>query len=253
MAAGRIPDDIPDSAEYAETLRQLAQYFASIQRFTIALSNGDLSQSLQDVTGPVAGGLKSLQTGLRHLTWQTKQIAAGDFSLSVDFMGDFSAAFNTMVADLGSAHGQLQQTNMELTHEIEARKRAEKDLALTNVILSTQQETAIDGILMVDESNTIISYNRRFVDMWDIPRALVDAGDDEPVLQFLARLVADEEGFLAKVTYLYEHKEAKSREEILLKDGRVFDRYSAPMLGADGKYLGRIWYMRDITEQKQME
>src|SRR5665647_897100 len=100
MAAGRIPDAIPDTAEDADTLRRLAQYFATIHRFTLALSTGDLNQSLQGVTGPVAGGLKSLQSGLLHLTWQAKQITTGDFSQRVDFMGDFSTAFNTMVADL---------------------------------------------------------------------------------------------------------------------------------------------------------
>lgn len=129
MAAGRIPDDIPDTAEYADTLRRLAQYFAAIQGFTIALSNGDLNQSLQGVTGGVAGGLKSLQAGLRHLTWQTKQIAAGDFSQTVDFMGDFSSAFNSMVAVLGASQGHLLQTNLELSQEIEARKLAEKEYA----------------------------------------------------------------------------------------------------------------------------
>jgi diguanylate cyclase (GGDEF)-like protein/PAS domain S-box-containing protein len=253
MAAGRIPDDIPDSAEYADTLRRLARYFASIQRFTLALSNGDLSQSLQGVTGPVAGGLKSLQSGLRHLTWQTGQIAAGDYSQSVDFMGDFSKAFNAMVADLGAAHGRLQQANRELSREIEGHKRAEKELEFKNAILITQQETTIDGILVVDESNTIVSYNRRFAEIWGIPCASADAGDDVPVFRLVTSQVADEECFLATAKFLYEHKETKRWEELLLKDGRIFDRYSAPMLGTDGTYLGRVCYFRDITERRQME
>ena len=37
------------------------------------------------------------------------------------------------------------------------------------------------------------------------------------------------------------------------KDGRIIDRYSAPVTGADGKYYGRVWYFRDITERRQME
>lgn len=36
-------------------------------------------------------------------------------------------------------------------------------------------------------------------------------------------------------------------------DGRCFDRYSSPLLGDDGKYYGRIWYFRDITENKKAE
>jgi signal transduction histidine kinase/ActR/RegA family two-component response regulator len=151
---------------------------------------------------------------------------------SHDEIGTLAQAFNEMLAE---------------------RRRVEEELEFKNVILSTQQETSIDGILLVDESNTIISYNRRFVDLWEIPPELVEAKDDAPVLQLVTSKVADSEGFVARVKHLYEHREEKSREEILLKDGRVFDRYSAPVLGTEGKYFGRVWYLRDITEQKRME
>ena len=122
-----------------------------------------------------------------------------------------------------------------------------------NVILSTQQETSMDGIIVVDESGTIVSYNRRFVDLWEIPPELVEAKDDAPILQLITNRVADPEGFVARVKYLYEQKEEKSREEVFLKDGRVFDRYTTPMRGDDGKYYGRVWYFRDITTRKRME
>jgi two-component system cell cycle sensor histidine kinase/response regulator CckA len=142
---------------------------------------------------------------------------------------------------------------IQTVQDITERKRAEEELELKNVILSTQLETSIDGILVVDECNTIKSCNRRFVDLWNIPPELVEAGDDTPVLQLVATRVADPESFVERIKYLYEHKDAKSRDEIPLLDGRVFDRYSAPLLGADEKYFGRVWYIRDITERKQME
>ena len=122
-----------------------------------------------------------------------------------------------------------------------------------NVILTTQQDTSMDGILVVDESDTIISYNRRFVDLWEIPSDLIAARVFAPVLQLLADMSVDPEGYLARVRYLYEHSEEKSQEEVLLKDGRVLDRYSAPMRGDNGKHLGRVWYFRDITDRKRMQ
>ena len=48
-------------------------------------------------------------------------------------------------------------------------------------------------------------------------------------------------------------REEVSRDEVILKDGRFFDRYSAPMLGPDGKYYGRVWYFRDISENKKSD
>jgi diguanylate cyclase (GGDEF)-like protein/PAS domain S-box-containing protein len=73
------------------------------------------------------------------------------------------------------------------------------------------------------------------------------------VLQFVVNQVANPEAFLARVKYLYEHKSEKSHEEIAIKDGRIIDRYSAPMVGTDGKYYGRVWYFRDVTAKKRSE
>jgi C4-dicarboxylate-specific signal transduction histidine kinase len=82
---------------------------------------------------------------------------------------------------------------------------------------------------------------------------MMDAGDDAPVLEVVASRVVDADRFMARVKYLYNHRKEISRREIHLKDGRVFDRYSAPMFGGDEKYYGRVWYFRDITERHEAE
>ena len=53
--------------------------------------------------------------------------------------------------------------------------------------------------------------------------------------------------------YLYHHREDRSQDEITLHDGRILERYTAPMTGQDNEYYGRIWNFRDITERKQSE
>jgi len=142
---------------------------------------------------------------------------------------------------------------IQTVQDLTGRRKVEEELEFKNIILSTQQETSIDGILVVDGNGAIISFNRRFVELWDLPPELVKAGDDAPVLRLIASRVADPESFVARVRHLYEHKGETGRDELLLADGRVFERYSAPILGEDGKYYGRVWYFRDISESKQME
>jgi PAS domain S-box-containing protein len=140
------------------------------------------------------------------------------------------------------------------THlDITARKQAEAELQFRNVILSTQQEVSIDGILVVDEKARILSYNRRFIEMWGLPAKLVEDKVDEPVLQFVTAQMADPHSFFQRVQHLFAHRRETSRDELLLADGRVFDRYSAPMFGPEERYYGRVWYFRDITERKQAE
>ncbi|MBI5552541.1 MAG: PAS-domain containing protein [Desulfobacterales bacterium] len=126
-------------------------------------------------------------------------------------------------------------------------------LTSLNMILSTQQETSLDGILVVDETGRMVSFNRRFVDMWQIPEDIVATKSDERALQSVMDKLAAPEEFMAQVKYLYGHPNEKSREEISLIDGRTLERYSSPMIGEDGKNFGRIWYFHDITEYKQAE
>jgi PAS domain S-box-containing protein len=140
-----------------------------------------------------------------------------------------------------------------VVHDITGRKQVDEEIAFKNIILSTEQETSLDGILIVDEKGNILNYNQRFTEIFSIPGHLLASRVDEPVLQHVVAQLADPKAFLARVRYLYEHKEERSFEELLLTDGRILERFSAPMLGAQGKYYGRVWYFRDITGRRRAE
>ncbi|MCU0846040.1 MAG: PAS domain S-box protein, partial [Spirochaetes bacterium] len=140
-----------------------------------------------------------------------------------------------------------------VSRDISERKQAEDELKLRNILLSTQQEVSIDGILVIDEKGTMMSFNRRFVEMMGMPKDLAESKSEELSLRWLMDRLADPEEFMTKVRHLYENHSETSRDEFAFKDGTTFDRYSAPMMGGDGKYYGRIWYFRDITERRRAE
>ncbi len=140
---------------------------------------------------------------------------------------------------------------ISLCRDITERKRDEAELIFKNNLLAIQQETFPDAILVVDGEAKIISYNRQFIELFKIPSELVEAQIDEPVLQTVTSQMADQEGFLSKVRHLYANREEKSVDELSLTDGRIIERYSAPVIGGSGHYYGRIWIFRDITERKQ--
>jgi diguanylate cyclase (GGDEF)-like protein/PAS domain S-box-containing protein len=147
----------------------------------------------------------------------------------------------------------LVEKLMGITEDITEQRCAREEIELSNMILKTEQDMSPDAILVVNENQKIISYNQQFVDLWKIPASMVKANLDAPVLQAVADQVEERESFIKRVLDLYQHREEKSREEIRLKDGKIIDRYSAPTIAADGKYYGRVWYFRDITERKKAE
>jgi PAS domain S-box-containing protein len=155
------------------------------------------------------------------------------------------ATFPNMDGSVGGLIGAIS--------DISDLKRVEKELVFNNIILRTQQESSIDGILVADEKGEILSFNQRFVDLWDIPAGVIETKSDERVFRSVMDKLASPEEFISKVKHLYEVRDEISRDEIFLKDGRVFDRYASPMLGAGGKYYGRVWYFRDITDRKRAE
>ena len=147
----------------------------------------------------------------------------------------------------------LLETIAERLGKITEREKAEEELLFKAALLEAESETTIDGILVVDSEGKSISFNKNFGRMWNIPQQILDTRDDEKMLQYVLSQLKDPEQFLGRVKYLYAHKNEKSRDELEFKDGRVFDRYSSPLIGSNNQDYGRIWYFRDITERKKAE
>lgn len=151
-------------------------------------------------------------------------------------------------------HGQngdmeILSVGTDITPQLEA----EREIRFKNSMLQTQQETSLDAILVVDENQKVVSCNQQFIDLWQLSPDMVDTGLEVPLLQRATEQVEDPAAFIARIEYLYQHPEIRDREEVRLKDGRILDRYSASITGEDGKYYGRVWYFRDITERKTSE
>lgn len=111
-----LPQDYPDNE-----LKQLVSYMNkmigehdNVANFMDSLSSGDLNYVSSKGKMRILQCAKALQSNLRHLTWKTKQIADGDFNQKVDFMGDFSDAFNKMTTQLKDAFEKLEEANQKL-------------------------------------------------------------------------------------------------------------------------------------------
>jgi PAS domain S-box-containing protein len=136
--------------------------------------------------------------------------------------------------------------------DVTVRRQAEQGTEETLSLLKATLEATADGILVVDQEGRIVSYNRKFVEMWRIPDDVIASRDDEKAIGFVLDQLRDPERFVKKVKDLYDEPEAKSYDWLEFKDGRMFERYSSPQK-IGGVTVGRVWSFHDVTRLRLME
>ena len=117
--------DDPSDRQLAEAINQLITFVQEIHRFIVPLARGELNDISVSPKNFLASPFKELHSRLRHLTWQTKQVASGDYGQRVDFMGDFSEAFNLMIIALERNERLLKEKIKELEQALGHIKRLE--------------------------------------------------------------------------------------------------------------------------------
>ena len=147
---------------------------------------------------------------------------------------------------------ELERVNQALEEYIAERRRAEDALHRSTSLLHAAFDATTDGILAVDREGRIIASNRKFAEMWHVPKTVMDRADEGELRACLMEQLKDPEGFAAKIEALYNEPAKESRDIVEFKDGRVFERFSRPQRMGE-EIVGRVWDFRDITESRQAE
>jgi len=147
----------------------------------------------------------------------------------------------------GSVTG-VEGTIRDLTE----RKQTEEKLKQSLSLLQATLDATSNGILVVDLSGRISSYNKQFKQMFGHSDEVLESREDAAAIKWVLDQLKDPEQFVSKIQYLYENPESTSLDTIELKDGRILERFSGPQL-LDGKPIGRVWSFMDITERKNAE
>jgi len=113
--------------------------------------------------------------------------------------------------------------------------------------------TTIDGVLAVDEAGKVFFCNKQFVSMWQFPDLVINTRDSNKYIASAMNALKNPEKFIAQIREFHVNKNQKSRDEVEFKDGKVFDRYSSPLIDHNGVCYGRVWFFRDITDHKKAE
>lgn len=136
--------------------------------------------------------------------------------------------------------------------DVTKNKNSEEDLRRKTALLVAQLNASPAGIIVVDKGKIILQ-NQVSRDFLKLPEEVLESNDVQTWLSWFVTALKNPRQFLDEVAYTRAHKNAVSHNSFELKDGRVLDIISNPVLGEDGENYGRIWTFRDVTKFKMSE
>ena len=105
----QIDDLEPAFEKLGKGMQYLEQAVREMKEYSAAISVGNLSVEAPPRENFLCKNLKNIHANLNHLSWQAKQVAKGDYSQSVSYLGEFSEAFNTMTKQLKEREEELEE------------------------------------------------------------------------------------------------------------------------------------------------
>jgi PAS domain S-box-containing protein len=137
-------------------------------------------------------------------------------------------------------------------HDITSRTAMDLELRRTVSLLTATLDATADGVLAVDTSGQITNFNRRFAEMWQLPKSILAQSDVDATISFVLDQLVRPDEFRAKLGEAYANPDAETMDMLEFKDGRVFERHSRPQR-IDDEVVGRVWSFSDVTERKRIE
>jgi PAS domain S-box-containing protein len=168
---------------------------------------------------------------------------------SNDELGLLIEGFNEMLAQIQQRDNALQGARDTLERRVEERTN---ELANSLSLLNATLNSTADGILAVNLSGRVICHNNRFLEIWSIPRSVIETSENERLIAHCTEQMQDPETFLQQIKELHSRPEQISVDVLTFRDGRFVERVIHPQL-MDGKCIGRVLMFRDITERKKAE
>ncbi len=138
-----------------------------------------------------------------------------------------------------------------ISTDITERKKMEEALQENRDMLHRILEATGDGILCAGVDGSVMFANQRFSDVWKVSSQAMATGDRFRIQEEIRSQLEAPDAYFASVEDLYQSKHP-DYSTFSFKDGRVFERYSWPVI-KDGGLIGRVWSFREVTERVRAE
>jgi signal transduction histidine kinase len=188
--------------------------------------------------------LRRVVAPIRRTAAATQRVAAGELSVEVPEggpgeIGQLARSFNEMSRALTRDQANLAEQNVDLER-------------LANVLRAVLDST-VDGILLSDTEGNVQLANRPMVALTrDLEMSYQGSVVDR--LLSVGHRIRDQDAYQAAMERLRDNPDESTFDEFEdAISGRVFQGFTSPVRDDRGGSLGRIWTMRDVTEQRELD
>ena len=122
------------------------------------------------------------------------------------------------------------------------------ELSFDEALIKAQVEKNTEGVLAVNDSGKIVLMNDKFKRLWDITNETVSVKDEKRLMEVVLSKLKKPHEFIDRVEFLSNNSKEKSEDRLLLKNGKIMDSSSIPIIDSKSKYLGRIWYFKEGSD-----
>lgn len=98
-----LSSDLMQNHKFVEVCQQLED----LREFSLSLKQGRLDYT-SNSRGYFIDIFKALQSDLKHITWQMKNVATGDYGEKLHFLSEFSDSFNVMVTHVENTMEEIK-------------------------------------------------------------------------------------------------------------------------------------------------
>ena len=188
--------------------------------------------------------LRAIVRPLRRIAARTRDVAGGSLGVQVPEkgpgeVGELARSFNEMSRSLEGSRNELAEQNLRLERGA--------------IVLRAVLDSTVDGILLSNVDGQVLLANRPMIQLGEE----LELSSEGPVTERLltvADRMTDRERFLATMERLRSDPNETTFDEF--EDGvsgRVFQGFTSPVVADDGTALGRLWTLRDVTAQRELD
>jgi len=137
--------------------------------------------------------------------------------------------------------------------QIGNRADAMARLQFQNVLLSAQQDGALQGVVVTDKGGQVQYFNRQAEAIWRLHGELSAGRSIQVLLDGISRMVADPAALSDLLRQAMAPSSGSLRAVMKLRDARRVECTVKALMDASGEVIGRIWSFLDISAELQAE